>query len=219
MSSHCSPKPDELKINPDEITDIYDGFAYQDAMADRVFGGDGRNVMLGVATDGVQPFRDDDQYSVWPLVVTPYNLPPHLRYRLGVTTVLGIIWGKRSKKVKFDIQPYLDILVDELKYLNEVGWSVLDIHTKSKFTCRVRVIQVLSDLRGLEKVFDVPATPGRHACLWCWVKGYKACTPGHQGKTIYPTALRVLPKDHALRAPLAAIPVANGVRWMEDACR
>ncbi len=38
-----------------------------------------RNLKLGLATDGVDPYSlQQSKYSVWPVVVLNYNLPPHL---------------------------------------------------------------------------------------------------------------------------------------------
>ncbi|XP_060210479.1 uncharacterized protein LOC132637405 [Lycium barbarum] len=41
------------------------------------FASEVRNVRLGLSTDGFQPFGPlGQQYSSWPVIVTPYNLPP-----------------------------------------------------------------------------------------------------------------------------------------------
>ena len=41
-----------------------------------------RNVYLGLCTDGFSPFgKSGRQYSLWPVILTPYNLPPNLCLR------------------------------------------------------------------------------------------------------------------------------------------
>ena len=41
------------------------------------FTADPRNVRLALATDGFNPFRNlSTSYSIWPVVLVPYNLPP-----------------------------------------------------------------------------------------------------------------------------------------------
>ena len=41
------------------------------------FAADPRNVRLGLASDGFNPFGSFNQaYSVWPVVLIPYTLPP-----------------------------------------------------------------------------------------------------------------------------------------------
>ncbi|KAL5573185.1 hypothetical protein UlMin_022782 [Ulmus minor] len=43
------------------------------------FAGDVRNVRLGLAADGFNPFGNMSfLYSMWPVVLTTYNLPPWL---------------------------------------------------------------------------------------------------------------------------------------------
>ena len=42
-----------------------------------VFAAESRNVRLGLCTDGFSPFSQfGSKYSSWPIIVTPYNLPP-----------------------------------------------------------------------------------------------------------------------------------------------
>jgi len=43
------------------------------------FAAEPRNVRLGLCTDGFSPFGQFGQtYSCWPVILTPYNLPPWL---------------------------------------------------------------------------------------------------------------------------------------------
>ena len=43
------------------------------------FAAESGNVILGLYNDGFQPFgQSGQQYSTWPVIVTPYNLPPWL---------------------------------------------------------------------------------------------------------------------------------------------
>lgn len=55
-----------------------DGDAWQDF--DRKypdFANDARNLRLGLATDGFNPFSEKNtNYSMWPVLVMPYNMPP-----------------------------------------------------------------------------------------------------------------------------------------------
>jgi hypothetical protein len=111
------------------------------------FSSEPRNLVVGLATDGFLPFSDDKKYSVWPLVFTPYNLPPSSRYKLGMTSCVGIIPGTHEADTKLDIQPFLEIFVDECNYLEAVGWQVHDAYEGNDFLCRVKLIQILSDYR------------------------------------------------------------------------
>jgi len=64
--------------NTDEMSHPADGEAWQDF--DRkhpTFVDDPRNLRLAIATDGFNPFGNfSSTYSMWPILVTPLNLPP-----------------------------------------------------------------------------------------------------------------------------------------------
>jgi hypothetical protein len=62
------------QVDEDAVVDIYDGTVYQDTAAR-----DPRDLLLGVAFDGFLPFVEDKKYSMWPIVLTPYNYRPSLR--------------------------------------------------------------------------------------------------------------------------------------------
>jgi hypothetical protein len=88
-----------------------------------------------------------------------------IRYKLGPTSVLGIICGTRDKAVKLDMSPFLAIITDELAHIAEHGTRVYDAHNKEYFDCVARVVQVISDYRGIEKFLQIPGTPVKHACF------------------------------------------------------
>jgi len=196
--------PNGLKLKPTEVVDIYDGKAWKDAV-DESFLLEPRHLRVGIVTDGVQVFRDNDQYSIWPIAITAYNLPPTKRYAIGPTTLLGILPGKNDKNVKMDLQPFIKLIGDELIFLNNDGWEVHDAHKGDSFVCKVRLIHVVSDLRGLEKVFDQPPVPSKFACLKCFVPGVRI----PQGKTIYPGIARCLSNHSPLREVLLKKPIAE----------
>jgi len=194
--------PIGLKVNASEIVDIYDGKAWKDSMDDS-FLLEPRHLRIGIVTDGVQVFRDNDQYSIWPIAITAYNLPPTKRYLIGPTSILGILPGKNDRDIKMNIQPFIQLIADELKFLNNEGWKVHDAHRGDDFVCKVRLIHVVSDLRGLEKVFDQPPVPSKYACMKCFVQGVRI----PQGKTIYPGIARCLSDQSPLRNILLKKPL------------
>eukprot|EP00268_Persea_americana_P054777 TRINITY_DN6310_c1_g1_i4.p1 TRINITY_DN6310_c1_g1~~TRINITY_DN6310_c1_g1_i4.p1 ORF type:complete len:124 (+),score=2.72 TRINITY_DN6310_c1_g1_i4:213-584(+) len=50
------------------------------------FASEARNVCLGLATDGFNPFGiNNNSYSCWPIMIVPYNLPPSLCMRKEFT--------------------------------------------------------------------------------------------------------------------------------------
>jgi hypothetical protein len=87
---------------------------------------DPRNVAVGIGIDGVQPFKDDNRYSIWPLVLTVYNLPPSIRYLLGPTTVLTMVPGNRDPRSKLDLDYVMQLAHDDLQALYLHGVTVYD---------------------------------------------------------------------------------------------
>ena len=87
-----------------------------------------------------------------------------LRYKLGLTSVLGIICGTRDKSVKLDMRPFMGIMNDELSHIAKHGVRVFNGHKKEYFTCVARLVQVMSDYRGIEKFLEISGSPVNCAC-------------------------------------------------------
>ncbi|XP_060195230.1 uncharacterized protein LOC132624470 [Lycium barbarum] len=68
------------------------------------FASEVRNVRLGLSTDGFQPFGQSGRsYSSWPVIVTPYNLPPWMCMKDDSMFLSVIIPGPKNPKQKVDI--------------------------------------------------------------------------------------------------------------------
>ncbi|XP_021811122.1 uncharacterized protein LOC110754366 [Prunus avium] len=88
-----------------------------------------RNIRLGLATDGFNPFGNMSlSYSMWPVIVVPYNLPPWMCMKAQYSMMTLLIPGPKAPSKDIDV--YLRPLVDELKELWEQApkgfWHVLD---------------------------------------------------------------------------------------------
>ncbi len=85
-----------------------------------------RNVRLGLATDGVNPFGDKNiAWSTWPVLLLIYNLPPWLVTKKFFMLLSIIIPGPESvKSANFDV--LITPLIEELQELWE-GVRGLDI--------------------------------------------------------------------------------------------
>jgi hypothetical protein len=62
----------------EEMSHPTNGEAWQDFDREFLdFAKDARNLRLGLATDGFNPFSEKNtKYNMWPVFVVPYNLPP-----------------------------------------------------------------------------------------------------------------------------------------------
>jgi hypothetical protein len=115
--------------------DVYDGRVIKEMiMRDPRFREDPRCIMLGLVTDPFQPFKDDAKYSPCPFLIVNMNLEPQLRYTLGVGChMVAISRGVTDDDVSKD--PYtsvLDIITDELDWLDRVGFDTSDAHTREE---------------------------------------------------------------------------------------
>ena len=75
-----------------------------------------RNVYLGLCTDGFSPFGMSRRlYSLWPVILTPYNLPPEMcMEREFLFMSILIHWPKHPKR---SLDVFLQPLIEELKEL------------------------------------------------------------------------------------------------------
>lgn len=114
LQSHATICSDEN--NP--IFDIHQSDAWRRFYNSGLFKGNGRGVSLALCTDGVSPFSHNKvSYSMWPIMLTLLNLPRRLRNRFASIMLVGIIPSNRGQEPQ-SLNPYLDVLVDELLHLS-----------------------------------------------------------------------------------------------------
>ncbi|KAA0043440.1 uncharacterized protein E6C27_scaffold1639G00520 [Cucumis melo var. makuwa] len=94
------------------------------------FASDPQNVHLGLALDGFNPFGQmSTSYSMWPVVLLLYNLPPWKCMKETNFFMSLLIPYPRSLGREIDV--YLQPLIEELKELWTFG-----VHTYDYFTCQ-----------------------------------------------------------------------------------
>ena len=68
------------------------------------FAKDARNIRLGIATDGFNPFGNmSSSYSMWPVFVIPYNFPPWMCMDQSNFMMSLLIPGKKSPGKEFHV--------------------------------------------------------------------------------------------------------------------
>ncbi|CAL0316431.1 unnamed protein product [Lupinus luteus] len=91
-----------------------------------------RNVRLGLATDGFNPFVTfSSTYSILPVFLTPYNLPPWMCMKHTSLILSMTIPGKHTPGNNIDV--YLRPLVEELKEPWNDGVETFDSSTNETF--------------------------------------------------------------------------------------
>ena len=88
-------------------------WAFVDSLDD-TFASEHRNVRLGLATDGLNPFSvKRSTWSTWPIILINYNVPPWLSTKKGFIILSMIIPGPESVTgANFDV--FLQPLLEEL---------------------------------------------------------------------------------------------------------
>jgi len=117
-------------------------------MSHNEFASEPRNVRLGLASDGFNPFGTmSTTYSIWPVVLMAYNLPPWMCMKQSSIILSMIIPGK--KQPGNDIDVYLQPLIEELNELWTEGIETYDASLSENFTLRATLMWTISDFPGL----------------------------------------------------------------------
>jgi hypothetical protein len=160
-----------------------DGEAWQDFDKFPNFAQDPRNLRLSLATDGFNPFGNmSTQYSMWPVLLTPLNLPPWECVNPANYFMALLIPGPKSPGKDFDV--FLEPLIEELLELWK-GVRTYDACTRKKFTLRAAVLWCVHDYLALSTLSG-RTTKGYYACIHCdknplsWSIRGKICYIGHR---------------------------------------
>lgn len=118
------------------------------------FKDDPRHVRLGLAGDGISPHTGGKPTSIWPIVLTNYNIPPWLSTKKGHLMLSLIIPG--PKKVQC-IDTYLALIVEELQTLWE-GVEAFDGRADTeglskKFNMKAILMWTMHDYPGMKLFF------------------------------------------------------------------
>jgi len=157
---------------------------------------DPRNVRLGLASDGFNPFGMlNVTYTTWPIILIPYNLPPWLCLKQSYWMMSMLIPGPKSPGNNIDV--YLQPLINELKEPCEKGVETWDAKVKKNFTLCAVLLWIVNDFPAYAMLSGW-STKGKFACPYChkdtdylWLKfGSKHCYMGHRG---------FLPSEHRWR--------------------
>ncbi|XP_012830522.1 PREDICTED: uncharacterized protein LOC105951618 isoform X2 [Erythranthe guttata] len=158
------------------------------------FAQDPRNVRLGLATDGFNPFGNmSNSYSVWPVILMAYNLPPWQCMKEPYLIMSLLIPGPRSPGRDIDV--YLRPLIDELNELWEVGVRTRDAKTGELFRLHAAILWTINDFPAYGDISG-HRTKGYYACPRCSIN-----TPSQRlrNKIGYIGHRRYLPRHHPYR--------------------
>ncbi|XP_074314669.1 uncharacterized protein LOC141649900 [Silene latifolia] len=129
------------------------------------FGAESRNVRLGLASDGFNPFGMlSSTYSCWPVVLVPYNLPPWMCLKASSLILSTLIPGPSSPGNKIDV--YLQPLIEELIELWDEGIETYDASKDETFTLHAGLLWTINDFPGYGMLSGW-GVHGEKACPCC----------------------------------------------------
>ncbi|XP_028074698.1 uncharacterized protein LOC114277071 [Camellia sinensis] len=175
------------------------------------FSFDSRNVRLGLAADGFNPYGNmSTSYSISPVILVPYNLPPWMCMKRSSFILSLLIPGPSSPSNDIDV--YMQPLVEELKELWDVGVQTYDISSKENFQMHIALMWTINDfpaygdLSGWNTKGALACPSSNYETHSRWLKhGGKYCFMGHR---------RFLDKDHRFRKDRASF---DGKQEIESA--
>ncbi|XP_057250770.1 uncharacterized protein LOC130591463 [Beta vulgaris subsp. vulgaris] len=194
------------------------------------FSSESRNVRLGLISDGFNPFSNVAKpYSIWPVMLVPYNLPPSMCMKPSSMLLSMLIPGPKGPGDAIDV--YLQPLIEELKELWEVGVETYDASKKENFKMRAALLSTINDFPAYAMLSGW-STKGKRACPCCHKETSYMWLP-NCFKHVYMRHRRFLPINHPWRRkkdvfgkkekgeipkPLSGEEVLEQVRDLEGIC-
>jgi hypothetical protein len=200
-----------------EMSHPADGDAWQDFDKEYLESArDARNIRLGLATDGFNPFLEQNtRYSIWPVFVVPYNLPPWACMEESNFIMALLIPGPKSPGKDFDV--FLEPLVEDLIELWK-GVRAYDANTRNMFDLHAAVLWCIHDYPALSTLSG-RTTKGYFACIHC---DKHPLSYGLRSKIGYFGHYRFLTEGHPLRRnnllPAFMKPMIHQVNLLWKSC-
>ena len=112
----------------------------------QTFADEPRNLRFALSTDGMNPFGNmSSSHSVWPMLLTIYNVPPWLCNKRRYMMMLVLISGSCQPGVNIDV--YLRPLIDDFKELwKEEGIRVYNGFRKEHFNLCAMLFTTITDI-------------------------------------------------------------------------
>ncbi|XP_074378202.1 uncharacterized protein LOC141719728 [Apium graveolens] len=164
------------------------------------FASESRNLRLALSSDGFNPFHGNrTEYSIWPVLLSVYNLPPWLCMKRKYIMLCLLISGPTEPGNDIDV--FLQPLIEDLQELWR-GKQVYDAYKQENFLLRGILLWTISDYPALGNLSG-NVIKGYNACTIC-VDNRKATRLVHYRKTVIMRHMRWLPRHHPYRKQKSA---------------
>ncbi|KAG7548108.1 Transposon En/Spm-like [Arabidopsis suecica] len=155
-----------------------------------------RNVYLGLCTDGFNPFGMSKNHSLWPEILTPYNLPPDMCMNSEYLFLTILNSGPNHPRASLDV--FLQPLIEELKELWHNGVEAYDVSCDQNFILKAVLLWTISDFPAYGMLSGW-TTHGRISCPICMEDTKSFWLPGGRKTCWFDCHRRFLPLNHPLR--------------------
>lgn len=161
------------------------------------FAMDPRNVRLGLCADGFAPFdKTGKNYSCWPVILTPYNLPPWMCMRREFLFLTIIIPCPLNLKNKIDV--YLQPLIDDLKVLWNDRVMTSDVSLQQNIIMKACLIWTINDFPAYGMMSGWMIM-GKLACPICMDRSKTFTLINGHKTSFFDCHRQFLPTDHCYR--------------------
>ena len=155
----------ERTQNERDHVDFWTSTLYRKLRAEGYFE-DSRTLSITCGTDGVQLVRQGS-FGVWPFLLTVNNLPPEVRYRSMMITLL--IPGPNDA---VDLKSFTKPLMKDLETLS-LGIPAYDGHRKKHFTLKGHLCSMTGDTQAISKIMGMSGSNGKAPCRFCSIVGIR----------------------------------------------
>ena len=129
------------------------------------FGSHPRNLRLGLATDGMNPYSNlSKKHSSWSVLLFIYNFSYWLCMKRKYMMLSMMILGPRQPENDIDV--YLSPFIEDLRLLWDEGVEVFDAHEKANFNLRAMLFCTINDFPAYGNLSGY-SVKGHHACPIC----------------------------------------------------
>ena len=166
------------------VSDITESVGFKEVVFDSEFMDDLRNVVLLMATDGVNPFAREriSTYSLWPFVFFMANLPRTERYKHYNMIVGGLVSGhvfingvKKNRSVK-NLSVYTKFFVQCFQKYARYGIPVIDMSypmgtPNRQFSPKVMLLGTMGDYAAHCMLVCIVGAGNTCCCIKCNIVG------------------------------------------------
>jgi len=133
---------------------------------------------------------------MWPVIVTPYNLPPSMCMKEEYLFLTLMIPGRKNPKGKIDV--FLQPLINELKMLWDTGVTTYDVSKSQNFQMKAALMWTINDFPAYGMLLGW-STAGRLACPYCMEQTIAKRLENGQKTTFFGCHRQFLAMDHPFR--------------------